>query len=156
MLMLALAALAACSGDAAPADRTASGDDPSAGATAPVPLDTSPAATPAGMAAADEIPPAFRGRWGMTAADCEKGRSDAKGLMTLGATGARFYESAGVLESASRRAPDEVGAHFAFTGEGMTWRTQEMLTLRENGDVLVRSSTGPDGQFGPFTYRRCR
>ena len=101
------------------------------------------------------IPTAMQGRWGMTAADCDPGRGDAKGLMTVGAESLAFYESRGVLREVASQGADEVSARFVYSGEGMNWETEETLRLQDNGSVLVRRSSGQGGQTGPFTYRKC-
>ena len=48
------------------------------------------------------IPAQYRGRWGMAAADCTSTRGDNKGLMTVGSTSIRFYESTAALQEQRR------------------------------------------------------
>ena len=86
-----LGALAACN------------DSPSETAQAP-PRDAAETAAPAPpetaspSPAASTIPAVIQGRWGLTDADCEPGRDDAKGLLTITANELDFYESVGTLD----------------------------------------------------------
>ena len=48
-------------------------------------------AEPVGVAST--IPASLHGRWGLTPGDCTSSRGDAKGLMTIGDTRIKFYES---------------------------------------------------------------
>lgn len=105
--------------------------------------------------AAELIPAAMRGRWGMTANDCDPARSDAKGLMIVGADSLEFYESHATLNGVIAGGADTVRARFSYVGEGMEWETEETLNLQRGNEVLVRRSAGQDGAFGPFEYRRC-
>lgn len=114
-----------------------------------------PAATPETPWRSTGVPQAMQGRWGMTVNDCDPARSDNKGLMVIGADSLQFYESRAVLQQTHASIADEFRARFGFTGEGMEWETIESLTLRDNDAVLVRHSSGQEGQFGPFEYRRC-
>lgn len=99
-----------------------------------------------------EITPAFLGRWGLTAADCEPGRADAKGLLTIQPEEMRFYESVGRPTAQTRMAPARVAGPFRFTGEGQTWTRNEVLILSADGRQLVRKS----GDLAPdLTYSRC-
>lgn len=98
------------------------------------------------------IPAAFRGRWGMNAADCEPGRADAKGLIVVDATTVKFYESRGTLTKVTQNAPENFTGTFAFTGEGMTWTNSQNLKLTGSSNTLVRKQSD---EAQPFTYKRC-
>lgn len=98
--------------------------------------------------AAVSIPAQYRGRWGMVAADCEPGRSDAKGLMTIDATTLRFYESRATLKEQRPAIATSFSGLFAFTGEGQSW--QKVQTLTRTGDTLKRAD-----DEGSYTYTRC-
>lgn len=100
------------------------------------------------------MPAAMQGRWGMAPDDCDPARSDAKGLLQVGADSLRFYESRATLRSAAMIGPDAVRATFAYTGEGMEWTAEDTFRLINNGEVLVRRSTGAE-PTEPFEYRRC-
>jgi hypothetical protein len=141
MLLAALLLVPACSEPAenVPAIENAALPEP---ARPKLPPATGPSLT--------EIPPAFRGRWGLVPADCEPGRSDAKGLITVEPKALVFYESRGVPEAILQAAPESVSLDVAFTGEGQTWRRAVRLSVR--GDVLVREEETPQLSF---TYRRC-
>ena len=102
--------------------------------------------------AALSIPVAFQGRWGMVPADCEAGRSDAKGLITVDATSIKFYESRGTLTKVTEDAPENFTGTFAFSGEGMTWTNSQNLKLTGSSNTLVRKQSD---EAQPFTYKRC-
>ena len=94
------------------------------------------------------IPGQYRGRWGMVAADCEPGRSDAKGLITIGEKTIRFYESTATLKEQRPAIATSFAGLFAFTGEGQSW--QKVMTFTRTGDTLKRAE-----EEGTFTYKRC-
>lgn len=146
--------LAACGG----ADEAAlpSGDE------SPIPVEpdggigdgATPLATPS-EAAVEGIPEPLRGNWGLVAADCEPGRSDAKGLLAISADKLRFYESVGTLGEATEQTPERLRATFAFTGEGMNWNREMLLEVQSGGKELVRQEFGADAAPSPFRYTRC-
>ncbi len=94
------------------------------------------------------IPAQYRGRWGMVAADCTSTRGDAKGLMTVGETSIRFYESTAALQERRPAIATSFSGVFSFSGEGQTW--ERVMTLTRTGDSLKR-----DQADGNFTYTRC-
>ena len=102
------------------------------------------------------IPAAIQGRWGLVPADCEPGRDDAKGLLTIGADKLDFYESTGTLDTISEAAPTRIRAAFDFTGEGMTWQREVVLDVQDDGATLIRREYGQDAAPGPFRYARCQ
>jgi len=99
------------------------------------------------------IPAAFRGRWGMGPADCEAGRSDAKGLITIGNKTIDFYESKGTLTKVVLNAPENFTGTFAFTGEGQSWTNSQNLKLTNSSNTLIRSETDVADSY---SYKRCR
>lgn len=101
-----------------------------------------------------EIPDALQGRWGLTLADCQAGRPDAKGLMVVGPHGLDFYESRAVLGRLSARGEDRVQGSFAFAGEGQSWTRQESLSLNPDG-TLTRRETAADMPPFSLTYQPC-
>jgi len=98
----------------------------------------------------ESIPSLLHGRWGLTPADCEAGRSDAKGLMTVSAEEIRFYESVARPVGGLERSGNSVRGQFAFTGEGMSWTRFEAFELQDG--KLVRTESDP---MASFTYVRC-
>jgi len=144
--LLALAMLTACDSGTPGADETVT---PAATETA------SPAPTPAATPTATEIPMAARGRWGMVPADCEPGRADAKGLLTIDATTLEFYESVGTLGEIEEASATRIRADFDFTGEGMTWERDVLLDVQDDGATLIRREFGADAEPGPFRYAKC-
>jgi hypothetical protein len=110
-------------------------------------------ASPAAEVDETGIPSPLRGRWGLVPADCEPGRADAKGLLTVSADKLEFCESVGTLGEASERLPQSLRANFAFTGEGMTW-TREM-SLETDGKTLTRTEYGAEAMPEPLRYTRC-
>ena len=101
-------------------------------------------------AAAEKIPAALQGRWGLTPADCTPGRADAKGLLTISASDLKFYESRAVPTEGANGDTDSFGGDFAFTGEGQSWTKYQALKL--NKAVLVRTETNPSASF---SYAKC-
>jgi hypothetical protein len=99
-------------------------------------------------APAATIPAALVGRWGLTPADCTSTRGDAKGLMTIGDTSIRFYESTATLEEQRPAIATSFSGRFAFRGEGQSW--EKVMTFTRTGDRLERAD--PEGRF---TYTRC-
>ena len=95
------------------------------------------------------IPAQYRGRWGMNANDCEPGRSDNKGLMTVESTSIKFYESVAALQEQRPAIATSFSGVFSFTGEGQTW--ERVITLTRTGDTLKRAQAD-----GNFTYTRCK
>jgi hypothetical protein len=104
---------------------------------------------------ASAIPAAIQGRWGMVPADCEPGRSDAKGLLTISPTRLQFYESVGILTDIGEASDSRIRASFAFTGEGMSWQRDETLEVQDNGKTLIRREFGGGAAPGPFRYSKC-
>lgn len=131
------AALPAPASEAAPSPVGA----PPANETAPASSTTTNAAT---------IPAALQGRWGLTPADCTSPLGDAKGLLVIGGSELRFYESRAVPSPAVQSDADSITGNFHFTGEGQSWMKFE--TLRRQKDKLVRTDSNPTASF---TYAKC-
>ncbi len=112
------------------------------------PEKAAPASRPPTPAAS--IPAALHGRWGLTPMDCTSTRGDAKGLLIIGPSEVRFYESRAVPENA-QSGTDSISGDFSFTGEGQTWTKFEALELK--GAELVRTESNP---MASFTYARCK
>jgi hypothetical protein len=102
-------------------------------------------------APAEAIPAALRGRWGLTPMDCTSTRGDAKGLLIVGPSDLKFYESRAVPAASAQSGTDSISGDFSFTGEGQSWTKFEALTLK--GDELVRTESNP---MASFTYARCK
>ena len=94
------------------------------------------------------IPAQYRGRWGMVANDCQPGRDDAKGLITIGDTTIKFYEAVATLKEQRPAIATSFAGQFDFTGEGQNW--QKVMTFTRTGDTLKRAE-----EEGTFTYKRC-
>ena len=94
------------------------------------------------------IPAHYHGRWGMVPADCTSTRGDAKGLITIGDTSIRFYESTATLTEQRPAIATSFAGLFAFRGEGQSW--EKVMTFTRTGDTLKRADSE-----GSFTYRRC-
>lgn len=130
-----------------------SGTSDDAAAPATEPAETTPLAIAA--PAPTGIPAAIQGRWGLAAADCEPGRGDATGVLTIDASTLRFYESVGTLDEIEQASESSIRADFDFTGEGMTWEREMQLDLEQNGTVLVRREFGDDALPEPLRYTKC-
>jgi hypothetical protein len=96
----------------------------------------------------DIIPAHYQGRWGMVPADCTSTRGDAKGLMTIGDTSIKFYESTATLTKRRPVIATSFSGLFAFRGEGEAW--EKVMTFTRSGNTLKRAD-----QDGSFTYKRC-
>lgn len=94
------------------------------------------------------IPAQYRGRWGMNRADCDPKRSDNKGLITIGDTSVKFYESLATLKEQRPAIATSFSGHFAFTGEGQKW--EKVMTFTRTGTTLKRAD-----DEGNYTYTRC-
>lgn len=147
--LIALAALSACDGSA-PEEAEAPAPTETDTATVTPPADTA-ALSPAPTA----IPAAIQGRWGMNAADCEPGRSDAKGLLTISGTELEFYESVGTLDAIEEASATRIRASFDFMGEGMEWERDVTLAVEDGGDTLIRREQGEGASPDAFRYSKC-
>jgi hypothetical protein len=159
--MLAGAGLAACnqSGPVAKAARN-SGAVPAT--NHPVPHANASGAPPANRPetdapppssagqAAPELPAAMRGRWGLTPMDCTSPLGDAKGLMIVGPTELRFYESRAVPTGDVQADGSSAAGTFNFRGEGQNWMKYEALKVQR--DLLIRTESNPTASF---TYAKC-
>ena len=94
------------------------------------------------------FPAQYRGRWGMVPADCTSTRGDAKGLITIGDTTVRFYESLANLKEQRPAIATSFSGLFAFTGEGQKW--EKVMTFTRTGDTLKRAD-----DEGTYSYKRC-
>lgn len=94
------------------------------------------------------IPATYHGRWGMVPNDCQPGRADAKGLITVGDQSIKFYESIATLMEERPAIATSYSGLFGFTGEGQSW--QKVMTFTRTGNMLKRAE-----ETGTFTYTRC-
>jgi hypothetical protein len=94
------------------------------------------------------IPAQYQGRWGMVPADCTSTRGDAKGLINVGDTSIRFYESTATLKEQRPAIATSFSGLFAFAGEGQKW--EKTVTFTRTGDTLKRAD-----DEGTTTYKRC-
>ena len=60
------------------------------------------------------IPTAFRGRWGLSPADCTSTKGDAKGLLTIADTRLTFYESKGTFVKMLGATATSFDARYSF------------------------------------------
>ncbi len=97
------------------------------------------------------IPSTLWGRWALVPADCEPGRSDAKGLLRIDDNRLYFYESRATLDRIIAASPSRFEASYGFSGEGSTWDAVQVLEL--SGGKLRRTATGD--QPVDLTYSRC-
>jgi hypothetical protein len=96
------------------------------------------------------IPVPLQGRWGLTPADCMRGRSDAKGLLTITPDDLHFYESRAVPAADVMADANSIAGDFAFTGEGQSWTKYEALKVEKGR--LTRTETKP---MASFSYAKC-
>lgn len=116
-----------------------------------------PEATPTAQASAavTSIPMALQGRWGLVPADCTSARGDAKGLMIVGPTDLRFYESVGKLRSGVSSGANSLRGTFDYMGEGMEWSRDVVLSAAPDGQSLDFQDSGADAPPSRRTYLRC-
>lgn len=144
--------LAACGSERAPETNVAANDVVAAPAPSPAPqVNSSNPAAPG----ASVIPEVLRGRWGLTAEDCTSTRGDAKGLLEIGDTQLRFYESRATLRTITEQSDSRIAAEFDFEGEGQTWQRLVILDSEDGGRTLNRREAGADAMDGTLTYRKC-
>jgi hypothetical protein len=116
----------------------------------------SPAAdAPAPPAAADAMPAAMRGRWGLTADDCAPAPPRREGLIEVEATGMRFHESRARLREVAEIGPRRIVAAFEYRGEGRTWVLRERYDLMDGDRALVRRDAGRAPRLEADLYLRC-
>jgi hypothetical protein len=132
----------------AQANATAEAVHEQADETPPAPGTNDEAPPPAPPTPGDIIPAQYQGRWGMVPADCTSTRGDAKGLITIGDTSIRFYESTATLKEQRPAIAISFSGLFTFTGEGERW--EKVMTFTRTGDTLERAEAE-----GRFTYKRC-
>ena len=123
------------------------GNEETAAANANMPVPPDP--VPPEQAGSATIPAQYHGRWGMVANDCQPGRADAKGLITVSSASIRFYEAVATLKERRPAIPEAFSGLFSFTGEGQNW--EKVMTFTRAGDRLRRVEDS-----GTFNYLRCR
>lgn len=96
------------------------------------------------------LPTAMLGRWGLAPMDCTSTRGDAKGLLIVGPSDLRFYESRAVPTGDVQTDERSASGTFHFTGEGQRWSKYEALQVQK--DLLVRTESNPTASF---TYAKC-
>lgn len=151
--------LAACGGGGAAGGNGSSQAEPAAAQAQSQPDDLMedqqnalvPVAAPSPSPVAG-IPAGFQGRWGLTDSDCEAGRADAKGLMTIAGDKLSFYESRGTATAIKAIAATTLTFALPMSGEGQTWNEATTLTLLDEGKTLQRQVANP---AGAFRYSRC-
>jgi len=132
----------------AEANATADAVHDQADESPPAPGTNDIAPAPAPPTPGSIIPAQYQGRWGMVPADCTSTRGDAKGLITVGDTRIRFYESTATLKERRPAKATSFSGLFTFTGEGQRW--EKVMTFTRTGDSLERADAE-----GRFTYKRC-
>ncbi|WP_305098351.1 hypothetical protein [Croceibacterium aestuarii] len=114
-----------------------------------------PSAAPTPTPLPTEIPAQFQGRWGLSPNDCTTTQGDDKGLLTVDSKTLKFYESVGTLDEVTEATQGRLRGNFSFAGEGMNWKRDEILDLRDDGKVLVRREFGEGASTTPFDYMKC-
>ena len=120
----------------------------------PVVRATEPGPVPTSLPSS--IPEQFRGRWGLTPADCTSTRGDNKGLLVIGGKDLTFYEAKGRLNRVmAAPAADRFEGSFNLTGEGMTWTRVERFDVKL--DTLRRRTDKAPADEPPvdLNYTRC-
>ena len=139
--VLALALLAACSGQDGAQDAPAgdANSAPSAEASATAAL------------ALTEIPAAFLGYWDYVEGKCANWSA---AQLTIEPRRLQFYESSGDVTAVRQPDATTIVVTMAMTGEGDSWTEETTFRLLDGGRVLESSFTGPDAGE-PFRRKRC-
>lgn len=132
----------------AQANATAEAAHDRADETPPAPGSNGNAPSPPSPTPGAVIPAHYQGRWGMVPADCTSTRGDAKGLITIGDTSIKFYESTATLTEQRPAIATSFSGLFAFRGEGQSW--EKVMTFTRTGNRLTRAE-----EDGTYTYARC-
>jgi hypothetical protein len=157
LLFTSLLALGACDGGTQGAGVTveeSGGDGAPLAEASETPRTLDANAGAAGAEIPTRLPAPLHGRWGLTSADCEPGRADAKGLLTIDDRTLEFYESVGTLDGIEEAGGGRIRASFDFSGEGMTWERDMVLDASDDG-TLIRQDFGDEAAPDPFRYTRC-
>lgn len=125
---------------------------PTASASETSPSDDATATESPSTAAA--IPVALQGRWGLVRNDCTMNVGAEKGLVTIGVTEMKFYESIAKLKSA-KVTPTTLDGQFAYSGEGMDWNRRVTMKTTDGSKTLVFQEFGDDAPQGARTYTKC-
>lgn len=155
LVVLAAAALAACSQQPAIEDNSAVAEalptlDRNEASPSGGPPSNSVASASAPARSPSPIPESLQGRWGLTPVDCTTDRGDAKGLLVVDSKALKFYESRALPSDNVQTSLDSVSGEFNFQGEGQTWTRYVALELRDG--KLVRTERDP---LATFIYVRC-
>ena len=157
-LATAALSLGACGGDGPVAEEANSGSLP--GPQTVNASDPSGAAPPANAlsrqvnsrssgGSVPAIPAGLQGRWGLKPGDCVPGGVNL-GLLEIGDSEVRFYESVARPVGNANASPDSYAADFTFTGEGQSWTRFESMRLEDG--KLVRTESSP---MASYTYAKC-
>lgn len=101
------------------------------------------------------IPPAIRGRWALKAADCPKKPGTDLTALVIDAANLRFHESHGELARVRERSANRIAADYKFSGEGIEWDRQMVLSVEDGGKTLVRRDHGEGAASTAMRYTRC-
>lgn len=99
-----------------------------------------------------QFSPAYFGRWAMVPVECEPGRSDAKGLITIQGSLVKFYESTATLREGKRLSSAAMQGNFEFVGEGQKWEKPMRFELSSDRQRLTRTDLGDQTSY---RYQRC-
>ena len=144
----ALAALAACNGDAA---EKSAGEATETGSPAPEDVTSDEAEAKATPATLEAIPERFRGYW--------DGSNDARlactdlsdGMMYVAGKEISFYEASFEPRTITQPSPNEIASKGVFNELGDTSNESYRLKLSKDGKRLTLDGDG----FDPFEYRKC-
>jgi hypothetical protein len=87
------------------------------------------------------IPPAYRGRWAPSRADCEK--QDAVEVLTVKRGGVDSYEAGARLERVTQAGQERtIKVRLSYEGEGRFWDRVETWQLNSDGSKLSITNEG--------------
>lgn len=103
-----------------------------------------------GRTVARDLPTAFQGHWGLTAADCDLSRPDAPGLMKIRGNVLDFQASTARVRTLRSQDGYHVVAELDVRAGGRTEQHSETLALELGGTRLTRTVPG-----GTLRYEHC-
>jgi len=98
------------------------------------------------------LPPAFQGRWGLRASDCDVSVRAPEGLLVIQPKALKFYAFTATIDSLEKTSDYAVTAHVSW-GKGDEKQTAVQTLSLATGDIaLLRTEQSP---VKTYRYQRC-
>jgi hypothetical protein len=98
------------------------------------------------------LPPAFQGRWGLRAADCDYSVRAPEGLLVLQPKALKFYEFTAKIDSLAKTSDYAVTARLSWGKDDQQQIAVQTLSLVNGGTALLRTEQSPTKTYH---YQRC-